>query len=87
MQLTISYLMYAATFGWNTYFDSILGSFGAWAHVPHELLVVSDRMTFWQRFQNMYLCLMDKYYRHYEYLPQQQALADQYFAHLPGNHI
>lgn len=76
--------VYIATFGWNTYFDSMLGSFGAWAHVPHELLVFPDAMNFWQRLQNVYYCLMDKYARHFVYMPQQQALADKYFAHLPG---
>lgn len=76
---------FSATFGWNTYFDSMFGSFGAWAHVPHELYIVPDRMNFWQRLKNVYFCLLDKYARHNVYIPQQQALADKYFAHLPSN--
>lgn len=76
--------IFAATFGWNTYFDSMLDSFGAWAHVPHELLVVPENMNFWQRMKNVYFCLLDKYARHYVYMPEQQVLADKYFAHLPG---
>lgn len=64
----------------------MLGSFGAWSHVPHELFPVSDWMTFLQRAQNVYYCLYDKYVRHYVYMPHQQALADKYFAHLPGPH-
>lgn len=81
----ILWFIFAATFGWNTYFDSMFGSFGAWAHVPHELLVVTDHMTFWQRMQNMYFCLLDMYWRHFVYMPQMQSLADTHFAHLPGN--
>lgn len=65
----------------------MLGSFGAWAHVPHELYVVPEAMTFWQRMRNVYYCLLDKYARDYYYLPQQQALADKYFQHLPGKRI
>lgn len=81
----ILHLVFAATFGWNSYFDYILGSFGAWAHVPHELLPVSRTLNFWQRIQNVWYCLYDKYTRYYVYMPLQQALADKYFAHLPGN--
>lgn len=62
----------------------MFGSFGAWAHVPHEMLAFPDSMTFWQRIQNVYYCLYDKYLRHVEYMPLQQALADKYFAYLPG---
>lgn len=82
--LLTQFYYFAATFGMNSYFDGMFGSFGAWAHVPHELFPVSDSMTFMQRVQNVYYCLMDKYLRNYVYLPQQQALADKYFSHLPG---
>lgn len=73
-----------ATFGWNTYFDGMFGSFGAWAHVPHEMLPYPDAMSFVQRLQNVYYCLCDKYLRSFQHMPSQQALANKYFSHLPG---
>lgn len=62
----------------------MFGSFGAWSHVPHELMTFPESMTFWQRFQNVFYCLWDKYLRLYNNLPRQQVLVDKYFTHLPG---
>lgn len=75
---------FLATLDWQTHFDSMLGSFGAWAHVPYEMSLFSDQMTYWQRLQNVYYCLWDKYLRHYTYMPQQQELVDKYFDYLKG---
>lgn len=75
------------TFGSASYFHDMFGTFGAWSHVPHELIVLPERMTFWQRVRNVHRNLMDRYNRKFRYMRVQQELADRYFAHLPGEYF
>lgn len=73
-----------STFNFASYISDMFGSFGAWSHVPHEFIVLPERMTFWQRVRNVHRHLADKYNRKYNYLAVQQRMADEYFAHIPG---
>lgn len=75
------------TFGFGLYMNDMLGSFGAWSHVPHEALPFNDGMTFVERATNAATSLYEMYQREFFYLPQQQAMADKYFANLPGMHF
>lgn len=75
------------TFGSASYFDDMFGTFGAWSHVPHEYTPLPERMTFAERLRNVHRNVLDRWQRWFRYMPMQQALADRYFAHLPGEFI
>lgn len=67
--------------------NELMGSFGAWSHVPHETVYYDDNMSFLQRVHNVGRCVYEKVQRTFSYYPQQQALIDQYFSQLPGKNV
>lgn len=73
-----------STFGSASYFHDMFGSFGAWSHVPNDYMALPERMTFWQRVQNVHRLIVDKLWRTQSLMAHQQQLADRYFSHLPG---
>lgn len=68
-----------STMGYSDYMDYANGLLTPWAYVPHLLLNFSDKMTFWQRCENLLLSLYDKYLRLTFYMPQNNKLAEKYF--------
>lgn len=68
-----------SSMGYSDYMDYTNGLLTPWAYVPHLLLNFSDKMTFWQRCENVLLSLYDKYLRLTFYMPQNNKLAKKYF--------
>lgn len=68
-----------SSMGYSDYMDYSNGLLTPWAYIPHLLVNFSDRMTFWQRCENVLLSLYDKYLRLTFYMPQNNKLAQKYF--------
>uniref|UniRef100_A0A336LTZ6 CSON000634 protein n=1 Tax=Culicoides sonorensis TaxID=179676 RepID=A0A336LTZ6_CULSO len=68
-----------SSMGYSDYMDYANGLVTPWAYVPHLLLNFSDKMTFWQRVENVLLSLYDKYLRLTFYMPENNKLAEKYF--------
>lgn len=66
--------------GYSDYMDYANGLLTPWAYVPHLLVNFSDKMTFWQRCENVLLSLYDKYLRFTFYMSQNNKLAATYFS-------
>lgn len=73
-----------ATLGHADHFDHATGLITPWAYVPHNVLTLTDDMTFWQRSYNVALSLLDAFLRRFYYMSKMQQMADKYFAGLDG---
>ncbi|XP_073825818.1 UDP-glycosyltransferase family 301 member D1 [Musca autumnalis] len=71
------------TMGYADNMDHAMGLVTPWSVIPHLLLAHSDRMTFKQRFYNVYLSVYDAVMRRWHYMPRMQKMAERHF----GPHI
>lgn len=72
----------SGSLGFSDYMDRNMGILTPWSFVPHSLLNYTDEMTFFQRCHNVILSLIDAVFRRLYYLPKQNDLAQEHFAHL-----
>ncbi|XP_058832649.1 UDP-glycosyltransferase UGT5-like isoform X2 [Topomyia yanbarensis] len=89
-----AYLMFAhkyqapivtiGTFGFAQYMGPMMGMMNMWSHVPHEFLPYTDKMTLTQRTYNSMVSLYELLLRAVYYMPKQEAMARENFAHLEG---
>ena len=67
------------TLGYADNMDRAMGLLTPWSFVPHLFLSDIYHMNFYQRAFNTYISLYDALFRHWYYLPQMQAMAEQHF--------
>lgn len=75
-------LFLIGTYGTSDFFDSQMGLWTPWSHVPHSLLSFGDDMTFYERVYNAALSTTDTLIRHFINLPRQAEVAQKHFSHL-----
>lgn len=71
-----------STMGYASYMDYANGLMTPMAYVPNIMLDYDDQMSFWQRWENVLVTLYDWYLRLSYYMPENNRLAEQYFAPL-----
>lgn len=72
------------TYGFDNTLSGFMGQITPWSHSPHLYYPFTDRMTFFERLHNAYVCLYTELNKHWVHMPRQNELAQKYFAHLPG---
>ncbi|XP_063701015.1 UDP-glycosyltransferase UGT5-like [Culicoides brevitarsis] len=75
-------LVTISTLGHTDYMDYANGLMTPLAYVPHVLVDFSDKMTFFERCENVALTLFDRFYRLASYMPRNNELARKYFGNL-----
>ncbi|XP_062549717.1 UDP-glycosyltransferase UGT5-like [Armigeres subalbatus] len=63
-----------STFGSCMWTNDLVGSPAPPSHVAHFLLSYTDKMTFWQRFHNTAMTILDRLYYELRYLPNQRRM-------------
>ncbi|KXJ82204.1 hypothetical protein RP20_CCG015146 [Aedes albopictus] len=63
-----------STFGSSMWTNDLVGSPAPPSHVAHFLLSYTDKMTFWQRFHNTAMTIVDRLYYELRYLPSQKRI-------------
>lgn len=72
-----------ATLGsYSDVMDYANGLITPYSYCPHMFLDYSDKMSFWERLNNVYISLYDRMYRYFWYMPEQSRIANKYFEHL-----
>ncbi|XP_011193314.2 UDP-glucosyltransferase 2-like [Zeugodacus cucurbitae] len=72
-------LIGVSTYGADPTIDELVGNTSPTSYVPLPLSELSDRMSFWQRLQNVWHYLLHQLHMHLFYLPNQAAIYKQYF--------
>lgn len=67
------------TLGFADYMDRTFGFLTPWSYVHHNILLYTDKMTFFQRAYNVALNLADLVLRDMYHYPDQDRLAQTYF--------
>ncbi|XP_062549718.1 UDP-glucosyltransferase 2-like [Armigeres subalbatus] len=70
-----------STFGSCMWTNDLVGSPAPPSHVAHFLLSYTDKMTFWQRFHNTAMTIIDRLYYEQRYLPNQRRMYEAGFPH------
>lgn len=73
-----------ATLGHAYYFDYAMGMLTPWSFVPHNVLMLNDNMSFFERCTNLYWALTDTILRKNYYMSKMQQMSDKYFDGLEG---
>lgn len=76
-----------STMGYADYMDSANGLHTPLAYCPNMFLDFDDRMTFWQRLENVVTTTYERIIRHFWYMPANDKLADKYFAALKSRYL
>ncbi|EAT45643.1 AAEL003102-PA [Aedes aegypti] len=68
-----------STFGNSMWTNDLVGTPAPPSHVAHFMLSYTDKMSFWQRFHNTAMTIVDRLYYELRYLPNQKRLYDAAF--------
>nr|XP_017035577.1 UDP-glycosyltransferase UGT5 [Drosophila kikkawai] len=71
-----------ATFAYANYFSQLFGFITPLSYVPNVFLSCTDRMTLWQRLENVVIGAKEDFHRELFYYPAQDAIIKKYFASL-----
>nr|XP_017087342.2 UDP-glycosyltransferase UGT5-like [Drosophila bipectinata] len=71
-----------STFGHAHYLSGLFGSISPWSYVPHLNVPYTDRMTLWERIENVVMCATEEMVRKYSHYPQQDAILKKHFSKL-----
>ncbi|XP_065086148.1 UDP-glycosyltransferase UGT5-like [Ochlerotatus camptorhynchus] len=68
-----------STFGSSMWTNDLIGTPAPPSHVAHFMLSYTDKMTFWQRFHNTFMTILDRLYFEWIYLPKQKRFYEMGF--------
>ncbi|CAD6995922.1 unnamed protein product [Ceratitis capitata] len=68
-----------STYGTDPTIDELVGNTSPISYIPLPLSELSDRMSFWQRLENLWHHLLHQLHMHFIYLPNQVAIYKEYF--------
>ncbi|EAT45644.1 AAEL003099-PA [Aedes aegypti] len=68
-----------STFGSSMWSNDLVGTPAPPSHVAHFMLSYTDKMSFWQRFHNTAMTIVDRLYYELRYLPNQKRMYDAAF--------
>ncbi|KAH8242766.1 hypothetical protein KR032_001882, partial [Drosophila birchii] len=71
-----------ATFAYANYFSQVFGFITPLSYVPNVFLSCTDRMTLWQRLENVIIGATEDLQREVFYYPEQDAIVRKYFGNL-----
>nr|XP_036672845.1 UDP-glycosyltransferase UGT5 [Drosophila suzukii] len=71
-----------AAFAYANYFSKIFGSINPLSYVPNTVTGRTDRMTLWERLENVVFSTAEDVLREVSYYPAQDAIIEKYFGKL-----